>query len=104
MKAFEGGAPVRLVLPWMPPVTYEDTTLWESVLANDVDTPEVRNVLGHFDQCEIVGDEIHFFMFTTRRRSDLKKLMRLDKDWRRFVKDYPDLRIEWAEDVLKDTP
>lgn len=103
MKTFEDGAPVRLVLPWAPPVHYENEDDWISVLANDVDTVEVREMLGHFDRYKVAGNEIHFFMHTTKRRSELKKLMRHDKGWRRFAEAYPDLRIDWAEDTSGDT-
>ena len=101
MKAFKDGAPVRLVLPWEPPVHYENEADWESVLANDIDTPGIRNVLGHFDRYEVKDREIHFYMHTTRRRLELKKLMRDDKHWKRFVQRYPELKVEWAEDVAE---
>lgn len=100
MITFEDGAPVRLVLPWAPPVRYKDERDWISVLANDVDTWQVREVLGHFNRYKVVGQEIHFFMHTTRRRSDLKKFMRHHDGWRRFSETHPEYRIEWAEDVL----
>ena len=99
MKSFADGAPLRLVLRWEPQVTYSDLQMWESVLANDVDTPEVREVLGHFNRYEIAGDEIAFFMHTSKRRIEVSRLMRTDKDWKRFKHKYPEARVEWAEDV-----
>ena len=90
---------MRLVLPWDPPVTYRDLQMWESALANDVDTPQVREVLGAFDYREVVGREIHFFMHTKKRRLEVKRLMQHDRGWRRFVERYPEARVEWAEDV-----
>lgn len=103
MKTFEDGAPVRLVLPWMPPVQYKEPRDWASVLSDDVDTWEVREVLGHFDRYQITSDEIHFFMHTKRRKAEVKKMMRQDDGWRRFAKAHPDLRVEWAEDASGDT-
>lgn len=100
MKEFKGGTPLRLVLHWEPPVTYEDPSDWENVLANRVDTPEVREVLGHFDEWEIRGSEIYFYMHTTKRRSELKKMMRHNKGWLAFVRENPNARWEWAEEVL----
>ena len=100
MKTFEDDAPVRLVLPWEPPVRYENPRDWISVLANDVDTGQVREILGAYNRYRVVGSEIHFFMHTTKRKSELKKLMRHDKGWGAFAEAHPELRIEWAEDVL----
>lgn len=99
MKAFDDGAPVRLTLPWEPPVGYTDLTMWESMLANDVDTPEVRNVLGAFNRYQIAEDRISFFMHPDKRRLAIKRLMKTDKGWNRFQRKYPELRVEWAEDL-----
>lgn len=103
MKTFEDGTPVRLVLPWAPPVRYQEPRDWASVLSNDVDTWQVREILGHFDRYKITDTEIHFFMHTKRRKSEIAKMMRDDAGWPRFAKTHPDLKIEWAEDVLGES-
>jgi hypothetical protein len=102
MRVFKDNAPLRLVLPWEPPVRYEDPMRWAATLADNLDYAALRDVIGHFNLYEIKGTEIHFYMHPAKRPLELKKLMRNDKTWRRFMETYPDAKIEWAEDVLGD--
>lgn len=100
MKSFKDGAPLRLALPWEPPVQYEDPRMWAVTLADNLDCAGVRDLIGHFDQYEITGNEIHFFMHPTRRRAEIDRLVRRrDKSWLNVLEVHPEAKLCWAEDL-----
>lgn len=98
MKTFARGAPARLVLPWEPPVRYDDPNRWAAALADNLDCEFVRDLVGHFDFYERGPQTISFYVHPRKRRTDIQRSMRRDKAWRTFFMSYPGAKLEWAED------
>lgn len=93
------GAQVRLSLEWMPPVTCADPKSdWFHQMGNRVDDAKL-NHLFHFNQSEVKGGRIYFYMKTDLRISKLKRMLKSDPAWKAFTRLYPDAELEFAEDI-----
>jgi hypothetical protein len=101
VKEFAPGQPVRLVLPWMPPVSYENPLEWVGTLRNSIDDSHVldSHAVGKH---EFQGDEIAIYLSSDMRKNEFMKRSRQDKSWDKFLRRFPEARLEWADDVLKD--
>jgi hypothetical protein len=101
MKTFPGGAPLRLSLPWEPPVHYEYPNEWAFTIATTIDDAKLYDYFWN-DRYERVGDRIYFYLRTEKRKNQLKKELRNDSSWKAFLERFPEAKLEWAEDVLEN--
>jgi hypothetical protein len=99
MRVFPGGAPLRLSLPWEPPVHYEQPREWAFVIATTLDDAKLYEYFWN-DRYEWIGDRVVFYLQTTMRKNELKKALRNDGNWKRFLQRFPEAQLEWAEDIL----
>jgi len=99
MKTFPGGAPLRLSLPWEPPVHYEQPRLWASDIATMIDDAKLYEYFWN-DRYEWIEDRVVFYLQTKKRKNELTKALRNDANWKALVRRFPEARLEWADDVV----
>ena len=93
------GAQLRLSLEWMPPVTCADPMSdWLHQMGNRVDDAQLYHLF-HFNQSEVRDGRIFFYMKTDLRIPTLRRMLKNDAAWKAFVKDNPDVKLEFAEDI-----
>jgi len=100
VKRFGEREPVRIVLPWMPPVTYENPLAWIGTLYNWIDDAHILDF--YATRSEFIGDKIAIYVHSERRKNEATKLLRRDKNWAAFSRRFPEAKLEWADDVLED--
>jgi hypothetical protein len=94
-----GGAQLRLSMEWMPPVTCKEPEFdWFHQMGNRVDDANLYHLFS-FNRSEVKGDRIFFYMHTEHRIPKLKRLLKADPVWKAFVKEYPEAKLEFAEDI-----
>ncbi len=94
-----GGAQLRLSLERMPPVTCAEPMFdWFHQMGNRVDDANLYHLF-HYNQSEVRGDRIYFFMHTKLRIPKLKRQLKTDAAWKAFAREYPDAKLEFAEDI-----
>jgi hypothetical protein len=98
MTAFKDDAPLRLSLPWTPPVNV-DASAWGATLGDRVEDADLYRLLGHFNHYDVTHDQIHFYMKPTMKKAALKKALRHDQKWAAFKRDNPEVRLTWADDL-----
>lgn len=93
------GAQLRLSMEWMPPVTCKEPEFeWFHEMGNRVDDALLYHLF-HYDRSEVKGDRIFFYMHTKHRTTKLKRLLRDDPIWKKFLRSYPDAELEFAEEI-----
>ena len=83
MNAFEDNAPLRLSLPWLPPIGV-DKDQWQSSVADRVEEADLFHLIGGFNCFGVEADQIHFYMHPPLRRAEFKKAIRNDRRWLAF--------------------
>ena len=93
------GAQLRLSLEWMPPVNcVEPEFTWTHEMGNRVDDAGLYHLF-HYNRYEVRSDRIYFYMHTEHGTPKLKRLLKKDEAWKRFVREYSDAKLEFAEDI-----
>jgi|CXWL01.1.fsa_nt_gi hypothetical protein len=98
MKRFKDGAPLRLSLPWEPPVHFDEQA-WKHSLGDRLEDAGLYDLLGYFNCYDISGGQIHFYMHTPLRPVELKKQLRESRPWRAFLMANPEATLAWAGEV-----
>lgn len=92
------GAQLRLSMEWMPPVTCADPMSdWFHQMGNRVDDANLYHLFS-YNRSEVIGNRIFFYMHTMHGMPKLKRLLKRDEAWNRFLREY-DAKLEFAEDI-----